>query len=207
MSAASSRVAPSRGAPQQQRSRDKLALVLDAAERLLGEQGYDAFTTTAVAARAGLPASTIYRWFADKDEIATALMIRHTERLDAQTTRALDALDDPSVEDAVRTVYDVYVAYYREHRSHGILWFEGRVGATAVARVREHTRRVAAGMRAYAVARGLFPERVTELDVLVMTEAVDRIHELAFRDDPNGDDDILARGLALAQTYYRGLAA
>ena len=40
-----------------------------------------------------------------------------------------------------------------------------------------------------------------------MAEAIDRIHEYAFRENRDGDDDILESGLALAQAYYERLGA
>ena len=76
---AHSRQPPMRSEPRQQRSRDRLDRILSAADAVLAEDGYDAFTTSAVAARAEVPASSVYRWFADKDELATALLMRHLD--------------------------------------------------------------------------------------------------------------------------------
>src|SRR3712207_7169409 len=56
--------------------------VLDAAETLICDDGYDSLTTTGVATAAQLPPSAFYRWFADKDDLASALLARHNARLD-----------------------------------------------------------------------------------------------------------------------------
>src|SRR3954451_12891148 len=120
---ASSRQPPMRSEPRQQRSRDRLDRILSAADAVLAEDGYDAFTTSAVAARAEVPASSVYRWFADKDELATALLMRHLDGLDERMRAALLAVGDGTIGDVVHAVYEVYVGYYRENPSHVILWF------------------------------------------------------------------------------------
>ena len=83
-----------------------------------------------------------------------------------------------------------------------ILWFDGRVGRSTVQEVHRHTGRVAAEMREFALQRGLIPDSVTVTDIRLMAEAIDRIHEYAFRENREGDEDILQSGLALAQAYY-----
>jgi AcrR family transcriptional regulator len=204
---ASSRQPPLRSEPRQQRSRDRLDRILSAADAVLAEEGYDAFTTSAVAARAEVPASSVYRWFADKDELATALLMRHLDGLDERMRDALMSLGDGTIGDVVRAVYEVYVDYYRDHPSHVILWFDGRVGRSTVQEVHRHTGRVSTEMREYALLRGLIAETVTVADIRLMAEALDRIQEYAFREDRKGDEEILQSGLDLAQAYYTRLGA
>jgi AcrR family transcriptional regulator len=196
-----------RSEPRQQRSRDRLDRVLVAADAVLAEDGYDAFTTSAVAARAEVPASSVYRWFADKDDLATALLMRHLDRLDERMRASLMTLEEVSIGEVVRTVYDAYVDYYRAYPSHVILWFDGRVGRSTVAEVHRHTGRVASEMREFALHHGLIPDTVTVTDIRLMAEAIDRIHEYAFRENRDGDEGILDSGLALAQAYYAQLGA
>ena len=62
-------------------------------------------------------------------------------------------------------------------------------------------------MREFALYHGLIPDSVTVTDIRLMAEAIDRIHEYAFRENRDGDEDILERGLALAQAYYERLGA
>ena len=92
-------------------------------------------------------------------------------------------------------VYEVYVEYYRDHPSHVILWFDGRVGRSTVQEVHRHTGRVSAEMREFALLRGLIAESVTVADIRLMAEAIDRIHEYAFRENRKGDEGILQGGL------------
>jgi AcrR family transcriptional regulator len=48
-------------------------LILDSTRELLREQGLTGFTTTAIAARAGIPVSSVYQYFPDKKAILVAI--------------------------------------------------------------------------------------------------------------------------------------
>lgn len=70
-----------RNRPRQARSAARVELLLDVAEEVFEEVGYDAATTNLVASRAGVPVGTLYRWFPDKAALAEALTDRYLERL------------------------------------------------------------------------------------------------------------------------------
>ena len=54
--------------------------VLDAAERLIAEHGYEAATVAALVKQAGIPASSIYHYFASKEGVLLAVMERGAAR-------------------------------------------------------------------------------------------------------------------------------
>jgi AcrR family transcriptional regulator len=54
--------------------------VLDAAEGLMAEHGYDAATVAALVDEAGVPASSIYHYFGSKEGVLLAVMQRGAER-------------------------------------------------------------------------------------------------------------------------------
>jgi len=54
--------------------------VLDAAERLMAEQGYEAATIAALVEQAGVPASSIYHYFGSKEGVLLAVMERGAGR-------------------------------------------------------------------------------------------------------------------------------
>jgi AcrR family transcriptional regulator len=58
--------------------------VLDAAERLIAEQGYEAATVAALVKEAGIPASSIYHYFGSKDGVLLAVMERGADRFFAE---------------------------------------------------------------------------------------------------------------------------
>lgn len=64
--------------------------ILDAAAEIAGERGYDGASIAQVSARAGLPASSIYWHFKDKDELIAAVIERSFE----QWLRAFDEHDE-----------------------------------------------------------------------------------------------------------------
>jgi AcrR family transcriptional regulator len=55
-------------------------LVLNAAERLMAEHGYEAATVAALKEEAGIPMSSIYHYFGSKDGVLLAVMERGAER-------------------------------------------------------------------------------------------------------------------------------
>jgi AcrR family transcriptional regulator len=55
-------------------------LVLDAAERLMSEHGYEAATVAALKQAAGIPMSSIYHYFGSKDGVLLAVMERGSRR-------------------------------------------------------------------------------------------------------------------------------
>lgn len=73
------------------------AAILDAAAQIAGERGYEGTSIKAVQERSGLPASSIYWHFKDKDELIAAVIDRsYTDWVDAITTTPEVAADlDP----------------------------------------------------------------------------------------------------------------
>lgn len=70
-----------RNPPRQARSAARVELLLDVAAEVFEEVGYDTATTNLVAARAGVPVGTLYRWFPDKSALAEALTDRYLDEL------------------------------------------------------------------------------------------------------------------------------
>ena len=58
--------------------------VLDAAERLMAEHGYEAASVAALVEGAGVPASSIYHYFGSKEGVLLAVMERGAERFFAE---------------------------------------------------------------------------------------------------------------------------
>src|SRR6185312_16264396 len=54
--------------------------VLDAAERLMAEHGYEAATVSALVDEAGIPPSSIYHYFGSKEGVLLAVMERGAAR-------------------------------------------------------------------------------------------------------------------------------
>jgi AcrR family transcriptional regulator len=63
--------------------------ILDAAAEIAGERGYEGTSIADVCARAGLPASSVYWHFADKDELIAAVIERSFARWHAEAEDSL----------------------------------------------------------------------------------------------------------------------
>jgi AcrR family transcriptional regulator len=74
--------------PSQARSERTVALLLEAAARVLQERGLEGYTTNAVAERCGVSVGSLYQYFPNKDALMSALVLQAHLR----TAHYLDAL-------------------------------------------------------------------------------------------------------------------
>jgi AcrR family transcriptional regulator len=119
--------------------------VLDAAERLIAEQGYEAATVAALVREAGIPASSIYHYFGSKEGVLLAVMERGAERFFAE-------LRDPeqrmgSQREHLRVLRDAVVATLERHpdflRILVVMTAQPRGAGDEVRRVVDRVRQVA----------------------------------------------------------------
>src|SRR5882762_11403034 len=61
-------------APKRRRGHLRVAAILEAAEQLFAEKGYDGATMTEIAARSGTAIGSLYRFFPNKEVLAEALL-------------------------------------------------------------------------------------------------------------------------------------
>jgi len=102
-----------RNQPRQPRSRATVAVILDAAIRVLDREGWDALTTSRVAEVAGVSVGTLYQYFADRDDIVAALQDRELERAGAMLERVLKDATPLSDSELARSVVDELLRLYR----------------------------------------------------------------------------------------------
>jgi AcrR family transcriptional regulator len=67
--------------PKQQRGKERVEKILDAAAAVFDEVGYEAATTHLIAAKAGTAIGSLYQFFPDKAAIFKAMELRHAERV------------------------------------------------------------------------------------------------------------------------------
>ena len=104
--------------PQQARAGETVSLILEATAQVLEAGGLPAFTTNAVAERAGVSIGTLYQYFADKNAILLALARQQMTVGLASIGRALQGENDPSVEGRVRSMVRAMVnAFGGRHRA------------------------------------------------------------------------------------------
>ncbi|MGO9977512.1 MAG: TetR/AcrR family transcriptional regulator [Solirubrobacteraceae bacterium] len=71
-------------------------LVLDAAERIMAEHGFEAATIARVVEEAGIPLSSVYHYYGSKDGILLAVMERGAERFFADLPQWDRRIGDPA---------------------------------------------------------------------------------------------------------------
>lgn len=196
-----------RRVPAQARSRRTVRRILEAAEGLVAEQGVEAVTTRAIAERAGVAAPSLYRFFADRDEVLDALLEQMVGDLDDHARAAEEAWEPGDLDGLLRLEFHLHVAYYEDHPSLAALWFGGRASPAVVESVRRRNHDLAGRVRERLVARGLV-RRDTPVEVFdLVTELGDRILEVAFRDPRRPDRKALELGLVALSAFVERWAA
>ncbi len=195
--------APQRRQPVQERSRQTVARILDAADTLIDEGGVEAVTTRAVADRAGVTYPSLYRFFADREEILDQLVTHHLAALDAQAVAEERTWQITSVRDVIDRELDLHVAYFKEHPSAARLWLSGRSSPAVVAQVRQRAQVLAERLRQALVAANLAPSDTDPRVLLLVVELGDRILDLAFRDRSDPDPMIIELGRTALNSYAR----
>jgi AcrR family transcriptional regulator len=94
----------SRRDPAQERARETVEAIIEAAGQLLVTQGRAAVTTNAVAERAGVSIGSLYQYFANKEAIFAALQKKHRHQMMPLIHHALASLADPAVAIVERTI-------------------------------------------------------------------------------------------------------
>jgi AcrR family transcriptional regulator len=102
--------------PQQARSQETLDRLLDAAERLVAEKGFDDTPVAEVARRAGSSVGAFYSRFTDKDGLLYALYERWLEEATATADAALDPArwEGATIPEIISSVVRFLVEIYRQ---------------------------------------------------------------------------------------------
>ncbi|MBT2447102.1 TetR family transcriptional regulator [Streptomyces sp. ISL-43] len=192
---------PLRRTPIQQRSADRLARILDACAELLDETGYENLSTRAVALRAGVPIGSVYRFFGNKRAMAIALAHRNLDSYADAIEERLAGLPATHWRPVVDVVLDEYLVMKRNVPGFALVDF-GVPAPPPDGPASDPNHLVA--VRLTELLGGhldLTPDAALERAVLVAVEATDALIQLAFRNDPAGDPDIVAETRAMMHAY------
>lgn len=196
-----------RRVPVQERSRARVATILEAAAAVAVEQGVDALNTRSIAEYADLSVSSIYQYFASVDEVMLELIARDMEEMDAQFAADLGALSEFTLDSVVETVMRAFVTVYRRRPAFVEIWLRGRATPGIQAHAHEHRVRIAEQLREFLDGLGLLvPDAPQEAGVLVI-EIGNRCFQLAFEHEINGDDFIIEEAIKMIGGYLRQYAA
>jgi AcrR family transcriptional regulator len=189
-------------APQQQRSREKVARILAVTATLLDTTPYEEVGTKLIAAEAGVSVGILYRYFADREAIVAALL-RSWLRTDLDIVEGLAAGPfPPSPREFLAGVLDAYAERFRTVPGYRQLWYHGPRLAAVQADSRETDDRIAeyvhqALVAAYALPDTAETRRRARLAVSIGANLLD----LAFRTDRAGDKAVLADAALMMDRY------
>ncbi|MGF0174087.1 TetR family transcriptional regulator [Streptomyces sp. Marseille-Q5077] len=197
-----------RRTPQQARSKARLARVLQAAERVLVDEGVQALTTTRIAAEAQVSVGSLYQYLPDRDAIIDALAAGYFARLEGAMDDLVRAAAAEQWDDPVGVLIDAYAAIYRTEHGFRALWFGSILTEQTRAADREHKRRMADGIRRILLVLGVAQDdealgRACHAAIL----AADALAQEAFRRDPEGDPGVLDEARLMLRGYLTGVAA
>ncbi|MET9514167.1 TetR/AcrR family transcriptional regulator [Streptomyces sp. NPDC002994] len=194
-----------RRAPVQQRSAERLARILDACAQLLDETGYERLSTRAVAARAGVPIGSVYRFFGNKRAMADALAQRNLDRYAERISGRIAAMPGEDWRGAIDAVLDEYIAMKRTVPGFRLVDFGVqiplgvRAGDPGDADINYRvTDRLTDLLSAHL---GRTPDAALRRTVLVAVEAADAVLQLAFRVRPSGGPDLITETRAVLHAY------
>ncbi|MER7534421.1 TetR/AcrR family transcriptional regulator [Streptomyces sp. NPDC097704] len=199
-----------RRAPVQQRSAERLARILDACAVLLDETGYEQLSTRAVAARAGVPIGSVYRFFGNKRAMVAALAHRNLDRYAERISERLAGAPILDAHGAIDGVLDEFIEMKRTVPGFALVDFglpaaapgEAAADGAAEAAAEDPNRLVAERICALlATHLGRAADEELHRKVLVGVETADALVRLAFRADPAGDPALVAETRCLLHAY------
>lgn len=197
---------PERRVPRQERSRRRVEDLLDAAARIVVERGVEALTTREIADAAGVPVASLYQYFSDKEDVLLAIAQRDMEEMDTQVAAALARLQVLSVSSMVRATMMAFVSVYERRPAFVEIYLRGRNNRAVHRFGREHNQRVAEMLRAYAMDAGLARHELTTTIAQLAVEVGDRVFQLAYAEDAEGDRVLVEEGIVLVTSYLERYA-
>jgi AcrR family transcriptional regulator len=189
----------------QDRSRRRVERILTAAVELLEEGGSEAVTTRAIATRADVPVATLYQFFPNREAILEEVLLDYLERRDDEAAATLASIEAGTVAEAVQLFYEFHRRQYRAHPELVALYYARR-GSGRIPDPRIHRARLAGLIHATLIDHGLIRPDTDPLVTGIVVELGDRIVELAYRSDPDGDRAILDEGQVALTRYLETYA-
>jgi AcrR family transcriptional regulator len=187
---------------RQARGQRRIDVLLDVAAQVFAEVGFEAATTNAIAARAGMSPGSLYQFFPNKDAIAEALADRFVERL-----RETQAVFGPEIEylpldELIDHVFDPLVAFHIAHPGFQALFTGSMVSPRLAAAVQSFLKAVVGRAEAMFAVRAprLTPERRARC-ARVSVELVRALLPLVVASDL-ADRDAMVAELKAAQRGY-----
>lgn len=170
--------------PRQKRSRERVEKILyAAADELARTADADALTTTSVSKRSGIPVATIYRYFADRSAIITALIDEETSQINDTVSERICELELVTIEGMMDSmVRSHYEALTKDRRSI-VLWFGARGSKAVLGRVERRYKYMGDWLVTGARRAGMINADAPSYGGELLVWVVDRAYEYIVRED------------------------
>ena len=170
--------------PRQARSHATLEAILDAATRVLIEDGYDAATTNRIAEVAGVSIGSLYQYFPNLDAIVSALVDRHESKMLAHLGRMIVEVAGKPIDDAVRAYVRAMLAVHAENpRLHQV--FTKQIVAMDLDKFRAIQKRAEGAVRIWLEShRDEIRPKNIDLAAFILVMSVETVTHAALLDRP-----------------------
>jgi AcrR family transcriptional regulator len=178
--------------------------MLDACAQLVDEVGYEAFTTTLLAERAGVAIGSVYQFFPDKRAIVQALTLRNMESYLDRLAGRLGGGGLAHWWDGVDAAIDEYIEMHRTVQGFRTLHFGDVVDVHLLDEERDNNAVIAGQLSRVLVEQFHVVESARlRFSLEIAVETADALIKMAFRRDPDGDGAVLAEAKALIREYLQ----
>ena len=177
--------------PVQQRSSERITLLLDTAASLIDEKGIDGLTTSDVAARSHSSVGVVYRYFPNIQSLLRALAARNMERFLSAVFVNIEQNPGGWLTE-LDAILDIYADLSRTEPGFRALHFGGVIDERFIDGQINANKELAANLVQFLGARYDLPdtpEFLLDLDVAI--EIATALMHRAFRNDRAGDERYL----------------
>jgi AcrR family transcriptional regulator len=195
--------------PQQQRSRERVVAVLDAAEHILSTDGVEGLSMRRLSDDAGVPIGTLYQFFTDKQGVVDALVHRHgqdTPVLMAEV--AVLTRQGASWREILAVVLERQIARLRADPAYVAVWANRDLSPQAQREDDRDIETMTGVLHQALVAQESLPDTAQlQAHCRVAVQCVDALLHLAFRINPCGDEVTLVEAKRILLLYLDNVVA
>jgi len=179
--------------PVQQRSSERITLLLDTAASLIDEKGIDGLTTSDVAARSHSSVGVVYRYFPNIQSLLRALAARNMERFLSAVFVNIEENPGGWLSE-LDAILDIYADLSRDEPGFRALHFGGVIDERFIDGQVNANKELANNLVQFLSARYELPQTddfLLDLDVAI--EIATALMHRAFRNDRDGDERYLQK--------------
>jgi AcrR family transcriptional regulator len=198
-----------RRTPLQDRSRQRVERIVDAAARVFAERGYDASTMDEIARLAGTSIGSVYQFFPNKLAIFNAITLRYIDRARAlfDSFMTPESIQRPWLE-LLDAGIDAFAAFHKSEPGFSAILLNWRVSVDMIVANDEVNRELARRAEAVFVAQapGLTADRRALVATMII-EVVSAMLILSVRRGPRESEAILAETKTLLRRYLEPIVS